>query len=99
MALFSVSVIHEEKINNFLLTGLDVLQVTGITVDYMMKNGASSEKIEKFLLQQSADYTAQMEQNFTGIYGLFNDEYIDGMGTVLVWTVRGWLWLILMRKK
>lgn len=71
-----------EKLNNFLLMGLDVLQVTGITVDYMMKNGASSEKIEKFLLQQSADYTAQMDQNFTGIYGLFNDEYIDGMGRV-----------------
>lgn len=71
-----------EKLNNFLLKGLDVLQVTGITVDYMLQNGNSSKEIENFLLRQSEDYTKHIDKNFTGIYGLFNDVYIDGIGWV-----------------
>lgn len=69
-------------LNNFLLKGLDVVQVTGITIDYMMKNGKTAEEIEQFLLQQSADYSAHMDPSYTGIYGLFNDVYIDGIGWV-----------------
>lgn len=71
-----------EKLNNFLLQGLDVVRVTGITLDYMLRNQRSSEEIEKFLLQQSEDYSIKIDKNFTGIYGLFDDVYIDGIGWV-----------------
>lgn len=42
-----------EKLNNFLLQGLDVLQVTGLVVDYMLKKDSTPEQIEAFLLQES----------------------------------------------
>lgn len=71
-----------EKLNNFLLKGLDVMQVTGLMVDSMMRGNASPEEIETFLLQESVDYAAAIDQNFTGIYGVFNDVYLDGIGWV-----------------
>lgn len=71
-----------EKLNNFLLRGLDVLQVTGLTIDYMLEEGRSAEEIEKYLLFESMEYGLHIDQNFTGIYGLFRDDYIDGIGWV-----------------
>lgn len=71
-----------EELNNFLLQGLDVLQVTGLVVDSMMRDGADPEKIEKFLLQESEDYARAIDKNFTGIYGVFNGVYLDGIGWV-----------------
>ena len=44
------------QMNNFLLKGTDVMQVTEMTVSSMMTNGATSAEIEKFLRQQSKDY-------------------------------------------
>ncbi|MGN0620362.1 MAG: HD domain-containing phosphohydrolase [Porcipelethomonas sp.] len=70
------------QLNNFLLKGFDVMQVTELTVSYMMKQGATSEEIREFLLQQSADYSDKIAPSFTGIYGVFNGEYIDGSGWV-----------------
>lgn len=71
-----------ERLNNFLLNGLNVVEVTKVNVEYMMKNGASSEDILDFLLNQSEEYSSEMDENFTGIYGLFNGEYLDGIGWI-----------------
>lgn len=73
---------ESEKLNNFLLRGLDVLQVTGLTIDYMMQKKLSSEEIEQYLLHESEAYAAHIDENFTGIYGVFGGEYIDGIGWV-----------------
>ncbi|MDE6025606.1 MAG: response regulator [Lachnospiraceae bacterium] len=73
---------ESEKLNNYLLKGMDVLQVTTISVEYMMKNGQSSKEIEEFLVEQSDRYMEDIDANFTGIYGFFNGEYIDGIGWV-----------------
>lgn len=71
-----------ERLNNFLLRGLDVMQVTGLVVNSMMRDGATSEELENFLLQESVDYAAAIDENFTGIYGVFNGVYLDGIGWV-----------------
>lgn len=71
-----------EKVNNFLLKGLDVMQVTGLVVDYMLQTGKSSEDIERFLLEESKRYMDSLDKDFTGIYGLFGGVYIDGVGWV-----------------
>lgn len=71
-----------EKLDSYLAKGMDVLQVTAITVEYIMQRGASSEEIEKFLVEESERYKADIDVNFTGIYGVFNDVYIDGIGWV-----------------
>ena len=73
---------QSEKLSNFLLKGLDVLEVTGISVEYMMDRNADSQEILDFLLKQSEDYSKLIDKNFTGIYGLFNGEYLDGIGWI-----------------
>ena len=71
---------EREYLEGYLTKGLDVLQVTAITIEYMMQHGASSEEIEAFLTEESERYMADIDPNFTGIYGLFNGDYIDGIG-------------------
>ena len=73
---------EKEYLEGYLTKGLDVLQVTAITVEYMMQNGASSEEIEAFLVEESERYMEDIDANFTGIYGLFNGDYLDGIGWV-----------------
>lgn len=73
---------EKEYLEGYLTKGLDVLQVTAITVEYMMQNGASSEEIEAFLVEESERYKDDIDANFTGIYGLFNGDYLDGIGWV-----------------
>lgn len=73
---------EKEYLEGYLVKGLDVLQVTAITIEYMMQNGASSEEIEAFLVEESERYMEDIDENFTGIYGLFNGDYIDGIGWV-----------------
>ena len=61
---------EKEYLEEYLAKGLDVLQVTVITIEYMMQKGASSSEIEAFLVEQSERYMADIDENFTGIYGL-----------------------------
>lgn len=70
------------QMNNFLLKGTDVTQVTELTVSYMMKNGATAKEIEAFLKQQSKEYKTDISSDFTGIYGWFNGQYLDGSGWI-----------------
>lgn len=70
------------QMNNFLLKGTDVTQVTELTVSYMMKNGATAKEIEAFLKQQSNEYQKDISPDFTGIYGWFNGQYLDGSGWI-----------------
>lgn len=73
---------EKEYLEGYLTKGLDVLQVTAITIEYMMQHGATSGEIEAFLVEESERYMADIDANFTGIYGLFNGDYIDGIGWV-----------------
>lgn len=71
-----------EQVNNFLIKGLDVMQVTGLVLDYMMEQNKSCEEMEQFLLEESAKYEKNIGANFTGIYGVFDGVYLDGSGWV-----------------
>lgn len=71
-----------EQLEGYLSRGMNAVQATAVTLEYMLENDVSSEKIEEFLVYESDKYTAEIDKNFTGIYGLFNGEYIDGIGWV-----------------
>lgn len=71
-----------ERLRGYLVKGMDVLQVTSITVEYMMQQGASAKDIEVFLVEESERYKEEIDINFTGIYGLFDGNYLDGIGWV-----------------
>lgn len=67
-------------IENYLARSTDVLWVTADTVNYMMKNGASSDEILQYLTEEARHETEQVDENFTGIYGYIGGEYLDGIG-------------------
>lgn len=69
-------------IENYLNKSMDVLWVTADTVNYMMENGASSEEILQYLTTEAEHEKQQIDENFTGIYGYINGEYLDGIGWV-----------------
>lgn len=71
-----------ERLKGYLIKGMDVLQVTSITVEYMMQHDTSAEEIETFLVEESERYKEEIDVNFTGIYGVFNGSYLDGIGWV-----------------
>ncbi len=73
---------QSERLNNFLLKGLDVMEVTGSTVEHMIQEGRSLEEIQNYLIGQSEDYAVKVDKNFTGIYGYFKGQYLDGVGWV-----------------
>lgn len=69
-----------EELTSYLTKGMDVLQVTAITIEYMMQKGASPEELETFLVEESNRYKTDIDVNFTGIYGVFHNNYLDGIG-------------------
>ena len=71
-----------EELDGYLTRGMEAVQSTAVSVEYMMEQGATSADIEKFLVYESERYKEEIDENFTGIYGLFAGEYIDGIGWV-----------------
>ena len=71
-----------EQLEGYLSTGKNVVQTTAVTLEYMMERGVSTEEINDFLVHKSEKYKEEIDQNFTGIYGVFRGEYIDGVGWV-----------------
>ena len=71
-----------KELEAYLDIGKNAIETTAVAVEYVMDNGASSEEIEEFLVYESKRYTEDIDENFTGIYGLFNGVYIDGVGWV-----------------
>lgn len=67
-------------IDNYLQKGRDILWVTADTVNNMMENGASNQDILDYLTAEAEHQTSQVDENFTGIYGYINGEYLDGIG-------------------
>ena len=67
-------------IEKYLQKGMDVMRVTANTVEYMNRNGASQKEILDYLTIESEKETQEIDENFTGIYGYINGEYLDGVG-------------------
>lgn len=51
-------------------------------VDYMVNHGHDAQEIEEYLVDASEEYSTQINENFTGIYGWIEDTYIDGVGWI-----------------
>lgn len=69
-----------EQLEGYLNKGLNVLATTADSVEFMLNSGADSAEIEEFLTYQSQQYEETIDANFTGIYGVFQGEYLDGSG-------------------
>ncbi len=67
-------------LENYLDTAKSVLWVAADTVDHMASNGASSEEIIEYITRESSGTEEQFDESYTGIYGVVNDVYVDGVG-------------------
>lgn len=61
---------------------INTLNTTAITLEYMMENNVSKEELENYLKYETNKYTTEIDGNFSGIYGVFKDCYMDGSGWV-----------------
>lgn len=69
-------------IEGYINRGMDVLWVTADTVNNMLVNNADSDDILQYLTAEAKHQAEQVDENFTGIYGYINGEYLDGIGWV-----------------
>ena len=68
------------SLGNYLDTAKSVLWVTADSVDYMISNGESNEKILDYLKQETSRHKSQFDENYTGLYGYISGYYLDGLG-------------------
>lgn len=79
---------HQNKIlqsamdaNYVLDSSIDAVRTTAYTIDQMIKKGIAGETaITEYLTIQSDTYRNVIDQDFDGLYGVFDGKYIDGVG-------------------
>lgn len=79
MTEFTV-VLPAANLENYLDTAKSVLWVTADTVEDMVEQGDSSERILEYLTKETKKQEEQFDENYTGIYGYIQGEYLDGLG-------------------
>ncbi len=67
-------------LENYLETARSVLWVAADTVDHMVANGAANGEIVEYITRESSNTASQFDETYTGIYGVINGEYVDGVG-------------------
>ena len=74
----------------------NTIELVGNTLNNLLAEGASSDAIEKYLIDETRFILEKYGDETTGLYGLFNDLYIDGAGWVpdssYVPKQRPWYW-------
>ena len=73
---------QSSRVENYLSKGRNVLWFAAESVDYMLRNGVDNDRILDYLLGETEQMQAQFDENFTGIYGYINGQYIDGSGWI-----------------
>ena len=68
------------ELENYLEMTKSVLWVTADTVDHMSKSGTSSDEILDYITEETEKQEKQFDENYTGIYGYVNGDYLDGAG-------------------
>ncbi len=69
-----------DRIDKYLSTGVNVITMTGYTLDSMMENESPQSDILDCLVNQTAGVAQILTGDSTGIYGFINGEYLDGSG-------------------
>ena len=71
---------EREHMDSYLSRAMDAVELTRFTVEHMMRDGRSSRDIQDFFTSESDYYHKDIDETFTGIYGLVNGDYLDGIG-------------------
>ena len=71
-----------DELNYYLLTSIETIKLASYTLDNMLKNDASSDEILSYLEDESEIIAGAIDKYYTGLYGCFRGEYLDGIGWV-----------------
>ena len=69
-------------LENYLETAKSAIYVVADSVDHMVQKGAGIEEIVEYITRESENTTSYFDSTFTGIYGVINGTYVDGVGWV-----------------
>lgn len=78
----SVMIQEHEQVTAYICRALDSVESAAINIEYMMKQGAENKDIQNYLCNQTSYYSRLIDENFTGVYGWINGEYLDGTNWV-----------------
>ncbi|MBR1629195.1 MAG: GGDEF domain-containing protein [Lachnospiraceae bacterium] len=70
------------EVRYYLAESENAIKMEKQAMESLMKEQASHKKMEDYLVEQSKIITELIDENATGIYGVFDGEYIDGVGFV-----------------
>lgn len=67
------------RIEDSLYSGMNTLLVSSYTVDAMLSQGAGAEAVKDYLIQETQGIITGIDPDFSGIYGVVHDVYVDGI--------------------
>ena len=67
-----------ENTSSFLQKAKTVVNVEAGSIEQMMENGDSNAEILEYLLYQTDYQIGKIDSRFTGVYGYYRGEYLDG---------------------
>lgn len=73
---------EKEQAERYMSRALDIIQITSMEIEYLLKQEADSGVILAFLENESDYYMNSVDKDFTGVYGWIDGEYLDGIGWV-----------------
>lgn len=71
-----------QKIDSYMLTSLDTIKLSSYKVDKLISAGKSKDEILSYLEDQTDTIVNVIDENYTGLYGYIEGEYLDGSGWV-----------------
>ncbi len=84
------------KIKERIVAGTDIVRTTAIYIENSLAKGGGHDEINEFLTSITTKQRETEDSDFTGVYGLFDGEYIDGAGWVpepgYIPEKRPWYW-------
>lgn len=70
--------IISENTSSFLQKAKTVVAADAGSIEFIIKNGGSNDDILEYLLHQTDFEIGNIDKNFTGVYGYYRGEYLDG---------------------
>lgn len=69
-------------IKSYLAQGTNTLRITSDNVDYMLNQNTTPDDIERYLKFETTKFQEDIDENFTGVYGCMDGQYVDGSGWI-----------------
>ncbi len=74
----SLMIQEREQVSAYMTGALDSVRSAAINIELMLKQKDGNQKILEYLKNQTRYYAEYIDENFTGVYGFINGEYLDG---------------------